>query len=114
MTAPVPDLLDSVLAAWPGELELREGRFDAPVRYTLVINAPAIDMRGTVMASQRATIAAFALAWERMRQDMRNSPKRCACGLLYGEHAWDQKAASKRGACPDRPGRYEPEETHHA
>jgi hypothetical protein len=110
MTAPVPDLLDSVLAAWPGELEFREGRFDAPVGYTLVINAPAIDMRGTVMARTREAITQFAMAYERMRNDLLHGPKRCICGAGYTDHEW----GPKRGACPDRPGRYEPEETHHA
>jgi len=97
----LPDLLDSVIAAFPDELHLRP----RGTGWVLEITAP--DLSGSIFSSDRGLIEAFAVQYERMRNAQRNGPDRCACGLLYGQHEWDARSASKRGACPERPGRYE-------
>jgi hypothetical protein len=98
-----PDILGSVLAAFPDELRLR------PRGTGFELEITARTLNGKLFGSRREDFADIAMAYEGMRNRQRNGPQRCACGLLFGQHAWDQRAASKRGACPERPGRYEPE-----
>jgi hypothetical protein len=93
VTAPAgrPDLLESVLTAFPGELALRSGTYG----FTLVITAPEIGLRGFIRTRDRAGITAMAAAYERMRHDMRNAPARCSCGDTATLH----DMASKKKPC---------------
>jgi hypothetical protein len=83
-----PDLLGSVLAAFPGELALSEG----PAGFTLTITA--VDLRGSVSSGSRRVIEAVARAYERMRHDMRTAAARCVCGDLATSHDMTSKKKS--------------------
>lgn len=103
MTARVPDLLDSVLAAFPGELAVRK-RGNGLV---LEIRSPTL--AGSLFATHRADIQEIAVAYERMRHGQMYGPRRCTCGALYGQHLWDADG-KRNSACPEGGGRYQPQD----
>lgn len=103
MTA--PDLLDAIVARYPGELVLAE----KPGGWSLVIECPALGMNVGAHAVERGRLTAYAQHWERFRLAFLHGPQRCRCGALYSQHGWDERSARRRGACPAG-GLYEPQE----
>jgi hypothetical protein len=95
--AAAPDLLDALLAAHRGELELRPEEGGA---MSLVVTAPALDMYGAIHCGSRRAMTDLVTAWNRMRCDQRNGPQRCECGELYAAHNWDRRRAPcERSGC---------------
>ena len=103
MTA--PDLLDILVARYPAMVAYQETEAGD---WAVEITDPDMGERWHVGATTRQGITGAALAWERHRASVRNGPRRCKCGSLYGEHAWDA-AGKRKGACPRGEGRYEPQ-----
>lgn len=108
MTAPGPDLLDAIVARYPGMVTC----WQTPAgNWALAITDTDLDVTWHVGAQGRMGITGAAQAWERYRDSYLHGPQRCTCGALYGQHAWDA-AGKRRGACPppDEHHRYEPED----
>jgi hypothetical protein len=110
VTAPVPDLLDSVLARYPGVLF--QGEVVGQDGIYLVITDPDLNAKVTIKAATRHVAAGLALSWEHFRGGFLYGPRPCTCGRGYAMHLWDERSASKRGACPAPAGdrRYQPQD----
>jgi hypothetical protein len=122
VTAPVPDLLDALLSRYPGVLA--QGQVIGKSGIYLTISDEKAGVFVTILARTRHGAAGMAMAWERYRDGFLYGPRPCTCGRIYAMHLWDERSASKRGACPAPAGdrRYQPQdlavlagrETHHA
>jgi hypothetical protein len=109
MTAPLPDLLDAIVARYPGMVTYRE---TSAGNWAVDILDEELGERWHVGASTRRGIAEAAAAWERHRDGFLHGPRPCTCGRIYAMHLWDERSASKRGACPAPAGdrRYQPQD----